>query len=238
MAHQNQTTTAGPSQLGLIMSERGTSSSSLLYQSALTCAALGQHVLVVLHPDGRWSSLPPTGHTMAEMSPDIMKNISFLYPHNLAELIRHIASPAGTTGGGLGPPQAVMVGNIEKMIETTIREGGGEVTDTARQVEHLARISALLGQFLEDCGRLGERDEEAGRQPSRLLVTAELDKRMMSQCEKRMFLWYTEMWRLAEPNADQPHHQLTCLSSHQPVSVQYYVRDNEMFLVSIIGPSN
>ena len=155
----------------LIMSDMDTT--WMLYQSALTTAALGQRVLVVLGGGG-WSRLPPTVHTMPQPSADIMANISFLYPNNVAELIKYL----GLLGGGEKLlPEVVLLGNVEKL------------TGDGAQTAIMAKISAVLSQFLEQC-----EDRSDGRHPCRLIATAEVNQQVRRLWEKRMHLWYPEVW--------------------------------------------
>jgi len=205
---------------------------SLVYQAALTIASLGQRVLVVLG-GGSWSGLPPTTHSMPPADPSNMQKISFLYPHNLEELIQYTAAVPSTDN----LPQSVIVGNIENLIQNSILEGSDTAsTGPSRQVCLMAKMSAVLTDFLDVCSS----KNSGSVHPSRLLVTAQFDNWTKKQVEERAHLWYQEVWELNRSNSElvewaENSFQLFCKSSNDPISVQYYTSKQQIFLHSVSG---
>jgi len=63
---------------------------SIVLQAAVTSAARGQKVLVIMGGH-RWARLPPGWHQMPQPQPGIMQSVSFLYPASVkVEWLRKI----------------------------------------------------------------------------------------------------------------------------------------------------
>jgi len=55
---------------------------SIVLQAAVTSAARGHKVLVIMG-EHRWERLPPAWHQMPQPQPEIMQRVSFLYPDSV-----------------------------------------------------------------------------------------------------------------------------------------------------------
>jgi hypothetical protein len=68
----------------------------LVLQAAVTTAAQGQRVLVILGEE-RLAKLPTSWHQIPSAEPEIMVRVSFHYPSNCQELVKFTSDASSDT---------------------------------------------------------------------------------------------------------------------------------------------
>ena len=185
------------------------SNPSLVLQAALTPAAAGQTVVVVMGGD-RWTRMPPTFHLMPRPCPTAMASIRFWYPTNLAELTQLIYKEDVVA-------ETVIVSGADLLVR---RSMGGQIGGKVF-LKTFARFSAILQSYLASC-----LEEECAILPmANLVVFSSFSEEEEVSVSDVSSLWYQEVWKEeVKPTRN------TLISIPQNVSISYYLSEGSVYL--------
>ncbi|XP_062310413.1 ATPase SWSAP1 [Osmerus eperlanus] len=119
----------------LVIGDKNISRSLLLFAAVKAASEMGMKVLFLTQTQIK--SLPASlQHCMSSLSPDNLKNIKFVYPRTVEELLQEVASLHESTA----PPSLVIVDGLEGYLACPGRSHGGQLG----QQSSAAHVSALL----------------------------------------------------------------------------------------------
>ena len=189
-------------------------------QSCVTCATRHDtddsghsRVLVVMSGD-TWSQLPPTWHLMPPMTPDIMRQVNFIYPPNCHALVKYLS---GLTEPEF--PHHIIVADFDKLVEKSSEEVRHRNLDRNFNL-NFARVSGIIKDF---CTFFSSKTEKP---TSSLQVFSKLNRNQVSMMKSRLQFWYSECWDL-EPD------KIRCISSKPEQSIKFFLHDNQYYLDSV-----
>lgn len=195
---------------GLIYTQSG-SCDSLVLQAAVTTAAQGQRVLVILGGE-RWAKLPPSWHQMPAAEPEIMERVSFFYPSNCQELVKYTSdAPANSL------PDTVIVADMEKIIEKS--EAGNADKSDRKFAQSFAKLAAILQDFCLFCAEQNERNY------SRFVAFAKFSPSQERFLSPKLKLWFPEIWELFPTS-------IVCKTSPRELTVKFFLKDDQFYLES------
>ena len=197
---------------------------SLVLQSAVTAASSQSRVTVVVG-GSKWSEMPQLWHLMPQLSPAVMKSISFLYPRDskvrgpltsrqyshvshFKDLTKHFIELSSKDKNNL--PNTIIVSDLDTLVE---KSSGREDRDF---LLGFIRLSAILVDFSHYFAKQNQT-------PSTLLVLSKLPSAKAKVLSNRQQEFYSEFWRVESD-------KISCQSSKNKMIVNFSKKDNEYFL--------
>ncbi|XP_035252783.1 ATPase SWSAP1 [Anguilla anguilla] len=147
----------------MIVGERCGIKTSLLFLAAVTAASeLGVKVLF-LTPTPIQKLPAPLQDSLANLNPDGLKKIKFMYPRSQEELLQDVASLHESACGSAAPPSLLIVDGLERYLGAGpgagTGPGGSPQGDGWLAVAHISALlvdtAAFLGRKLEERGGAG-----------------------------------------------------------------------------------
>jgi len=184
---------------------------SLVLQAAVTSAARGHKVLIIMGGD-RWEKLPPSWHQMPEPDTEVMKRVSFLYPSSVQEIVKFTCEASVES-----LPSTVIICGIDEIIQKSTA-----VNSERKFAQNFARLVAILQSFSIFCA------EKNNESCTRLLAVTKLNLCQERFLSSKFSLWFPEIWEAHEE-------KFVCKSSPRKVTVNFSLTDNEYFLESFMS---
>ncbi|KAJ8404175.1 hypothetical protein AAFF_G00339480 [Aldrovandia affinis] len=155
----------------MIVGERCGIKTSLLFLTAVTAAAeLGVRVLF-LTPSPIQSLSGPLKDSLANLDPDGLKKIKFMYPRSQEELLQDVASLHECVRGPAGPPSLLIVDGLEHYLGAGGRGPTAARGEDQSAAAHVAALLADTAAFLTQ--KLEERGEACA--PCRVIVSFDVE---------------------------------------------------------------
>ncbi|KAJ8254273.1 hypothetical protein COCON_G00208850 [Conger conger] len=147
----------------MIVGERCGVKTSLLFLAAVTAASeLGVKVLF-LTPTPIQKLPGPLQDSLANLNPDGLKKIKFMYPRSREELLQDVASLHESACGPAAPASLLILDGLERYLGA----GAGPETEEQLAAAHIAALLADTAAFLT--GKLEERGGACA--PCRVIVS-------------------------------------------------------------------